>query len=182
MIKSWFYIRLQRFHIFHCFTKGPLVHTLLTYYGFWRRLPRKRNCAQFFWGHVIYRYIKSIHSENKASCKLLFKDTFSKGLILLLCNLAKNIVFIVCLFDGVKRHFSTILSWRSVLLVEETGGPGENHRPVASHWQTLSHNIVHFTLIEIRITLSVVICTDCIGSCKSGVYISNTAAGPRNKS
>jgi len=31
------------------------------------------------------------------------KDTFSKGLILLLCNLAKNIVFclFVCLFDGV---------------------------------------------------------------------------------
>ena len=25
------------------------------------------------------------------------------------------------------------MSWRSVLLVEETGGPGENHRPVASH-------------------------------------------------
>ena len=25
------------------------------------------------------------------------------------------------------------ISWRSVLLVEETGGPGENHRPVASH-------------------------------------------------
>ena len=27
-------------------------------------------------------------------------------------------------------------SWRSVLLVEETGLPGENHRPVASHWQS----------------------------------------------
>jgi hypothetical protein len=25
-------------------------------------------------------------------------------------------------------------------LVEETGVPGENHQPVASHWQTLSHN------------------------------------------
>jgi hypothetical protein len=24
-------------------------------------------------------------------------------------------------------------------LVEETGVPGENHWPVASHWQTLSH-------------------------------------------
>ena len=24
-------------------------------------------------------------------------------------------------------------SWRSVLLEEETGVPGENHRPVASH-------------------------------------------------
>jgi hypothetical protein len=33
-------------------------------------------------------------------------------------------------------------SWQSVLLMEETGVPGENHRPVASHSQTLSHNIV----------------------------------------
>jgi hypothetical protein len=30
-----------------------------------------------------------------------------------------------------KRHFQ---------LVEETGVPGENHRPVVSHWQPLSHN------------------------------------------
>ena len=29
-------------------------------------------------------------------------------------------------------------------LVEETGGPGENHR------QTLLHNVVHLALIEIR--------------------------------
>ena len=27
----------------------------------------------------------------------------------------------------------SVISWRSVLLVEETGLPGENHRPVASH-------------------------------------------------
>jgi len=27
----------------------------------------------------------------------------------------------------------SVIWWRSVLLVEETGGPGENHRPVASH-------------------------------------------------
>jgi len=27
-------------------------------------------------------------------------------------------------------------------LVEETGVPGENHRPVASHWPTSSHNVV----------------------------------------
>jgi hypothetical protein len=31
-------------------------------------------------------------------------------------------------------------------LVEEIG---ENQRPAASHWQTLSHNVVHLTLIEI---------------------------------
>jgi len=27
----------------------------------------------------------------------------------------------------------SVISWLSVLLVEETGVPGENHRPVASH-------------------------------------------------
>ena len=31
------------------------------------------------------------------------------------------------------------ISRQSVLLVEETGVTGENHRPAASHWQTLSH-------------------------------------------
>jgi hypothetical protein len=29
----------------------------------------------------------------------------------------------------------------SVLLVEETGLPGENHQPGASHLQILSHNV-----------------------------------------
>jgi hypothetical protein len=28
--------------------------------------------------------------------------------------------------------------WQSLLLVNGTGVPGENQRPVASHWQTLS--------------------------------------------
>ena len=39
----------------------------------------------------------------------------------------------------------SVISWRSVLLVEETGIPGENHRPVASHRKTLSHNVVSST-------------------------------------
>ena len=44
----------------------------------------------------------------------------------------------VCLFVSLmvlSATFNNIaaISWRSVLLVEETGGPGENHRPVASH-------------------------------------------------
>jgi len=34
-----------------------------------------------------------------------------------------------------------VISWWTVLLVEEIGVPGENHRPVESHWQTLSHNV-----------------------------------------
>jgi hypothetical protein len=44
-------------------------------------------------------------------------------------------------FNAPFNNISVIL-WRSVLLVEETG---ENHRPAASHWQTLSHNVVSST-------------------------------------
>ena len=38
----------------------------------------------------------------------------------------------------------SVISWGSVLLilVEETGVPEENCRPVTSHRQTLSHNVV----------------------------------------
>jgi hypothetical protein len=39
----------------------------------------------------------------------------------------------------------TFISWRLILLVEETGVPGEKHRPAASHWQTLSHSVVSST-------------------------------------
>jgi hypothetical protein len=45
------------------------------------------------------------------------------------------------LSDGVrvmafKATFNNIsvISWQSVLLVEEAGVPGENHRPWASNW------------------------------------------------
>ena len=36
------------------------------------------------------------------------------------------------MFDDSFNNIS-VISWQSVLLVEETGGPGENHQPVASH-------------------------------------------------
>ena len=39
----------------------------------------------------------------------------------------------------------SVISWKSVLLVEETGGPRENHRRVASHRQTSSYNVVSGT-------------------------------------
>ena len=32
----------------------------------------------------------------------------------------------------------SVISWRPVLVVEEVGVPGENHRPWASNWYTLS--------------------------------------------
>jgi hypothetical protein len=60
---------------------------------------------------------------------------------------------------------SSVISWRSVLLVEETRVPEENHRLAASHWQSLSHNVVSST--PRHLTTVVMIGTDCTGSCKS---------------
>jgi len=45
------------------------------------------------------------------------------------------------MFNATFNNIS-VISWRSVLLVGETGVPGENHRPAANHWQTWSHNVV----------------------------------------
>ena len=47
-------------------------------------------------------------------------------------------------FNATFNNIS-VVSWQLVLSVEETGIPGENHRPVASHRQTLSHNVVSST-------------------------------------
>jgi hypothetical protein len=48
------------------------------------------------------------------------------------------------MFNATFNNMS-VISWWFVLLVEETGIPKENHQPVESHWQTLSHNVVSST-------------------------------------
>ena len=52
-------------------------------------------------------------------------------------TMTKSVGFVclfVCLvvFNATFNNIS-VISWQSVLLMEETGGPGENHRPVACH-------------------------------------------------
>ena len=77
-------------------------------------------------------------------------------------------------------NYISIISWRSVLLVEETGVPGKNHWPVASHWQTLSHNVVwvHLDWAGFELITSVVIGTDGKGSCKSKYHTITTTTAP----
>jgi len=48
-------------------------------------------------------------------------------------------------FNATFNNIS-IIQWQSVLLVEETWVPGENHQPAASHWQYLSHKVVSSTV------------------------------------
>ena len=115
----------------------PLTKTIHYYLDKLRSIDQSINDMQHITEPYIYIYIY-INNFNTKCNKLCF-----------------------CLF------VISALSWQSVLLVEETGGPRENHWPVTSHWQTLSHNVVHLALIRFELTTSVVIGTDCIGSCKS---------------
>ena len=43
----------------------------------------------------------------------------------------------ILVFNAIFNNISAI-SWRPVLVVEEAGVPGENHRPWASNWSTVS--------------------------------------------
>jgi hypothetical protein len=75
----------------------------------------------------------------------------------------------VIMFNATFNNIS-VISWRSALLVEETGVPEKNHRP-ASHWKTLSHNVVSSTTL-------VVISTNCTYSCISNFHTITTTTSP----
>jgi hypothetical protein len=75
----------------------------------------------------------------------------------------------VMVFNATLNNIS-VISWPSVLLVEETGVPREKHWPAAGHWQTLSHNVVSSTpaCVGFELTTLVVICTDYIAGADPG--------------
>ena len=84
------------------------------------------------------------------------------------------------MFFYVAFNKISVISWRSVFLVEETGVPGENHRPVASDWQTLSQCCIEYTSpwTGLELTPSIVIGTDCICSCKPNSHTITTTTAP----
>jgi hypothetical protein len=83
-------------------------------------------------------------------------------------------LYIHCWLAGFNNI--SVISWQSVLSVEETRVPGENHPSITSHWQTLSHNVVLSTSpwTGFEPTTLVVIGTDCTGSCISNYHTITT--------
>ena len=82
----------------------------------------------------------------------------------------------VMVFKATFKNIS-VISWQSVLLVKEMGVPGENHRPVAVS-DNLYHimlYLVHLPWVGFKLTMLVVIGTDCIGSCKSNYHMAMIA-------
>jgi hypothetical protein len=73
---------------------------------------------------IIYMYYIFLNVFLSGHCKVLVR-------IMLIVILSKN-WFRFLMFNATFNNISIIL-WRSVLLVEETGGPRENHRPVTSY-------------------------------------------------
>jgi hypothetical protein len=61
---------------------------------------------------------------------------------------------------------SSVISWQSVLLVGEIGGPEENHWPAASNW------------VGFELTTSVTIGTYYIGSIKSNYHTITVTTAP----
>jgi hypothetical protein len=99
------------------------------------------------------RFYAIILIGQRRTCKrnVIIKDK-RRGFCLFVCLMVLNATF----------NNISVISWRSVLLVEETGGPGEDHRPVAYHWQK-NHIMLYISPWSIfELTTSVVIGTDCI--------------------
>ena len=84
------------------------------------------------------------------------------------------IIFVMWIFKAVQWEGGRVMVFNatestlfSVMFVEDTWVPGENQRPSASHWQTLSHKVVsstsrHEPWAGFKLTALVVIGTDCI--------------------
>ena len=119
-----------------------LISINLLTYIFW---------TDFYLFKVSKRTTKWLHDERsccgqqsrKSSCQMSNNNgtSINHDLILLNHDIYKSWLLYDFHCRGLGLWCLMPLSM-SVLLVKQTGVRWENHRPVASHWQTLSHNVV----------------------------------------
>ena len=86
-------------------------------------------------------------------------------------------IFSAMVFNATFNNIS-VISWWSVLLVEETGVPVKIPKASANQLHNIMLNREHLAMIGFELTTSVVIGTDCMGSCKNNYYTIKTTTGP----
>jgi hypothetical protein len=87
--------------------------------------------------YIVGKYNIHLHSVQKRSANITQSSLF--------CLFLKFVqLFIRFRFLASNATFNniSIISWRSALLVENSGVPGENYRPTVSQWQTLSYHVL----------------------------------------
>jgi hypothetical protein len=126
------------------------------------------------WNGILYK-----HTQYILLCYCTSKSYFTSYCIYVACDLQsqncdKAYIWLGLMVFNPTFNNISVISWRSVLLVEETNVPRENHGPAASHWQISSYNVVLSTPHLSGIWSHNVMCTDCIGSCKSNCHTITT--------
>ena len=83
------------------------------------KLQKLNTVNQYFNTSILEMALNTMNQPSLLSALCAFSDScFGLGRFIVYNAIFNNI---------------SVISWRSVLLVKETGLPGENHRPVASH-------------------------------------------------
>jgi hypothetical protein len=78
--------------------------------------------------HYLIKYFRKCFIQMGNGISNTFLIRFSPGTVL------GSSCLVYWLFFNATFNKISAISWRPVLVVEETGVPGENHRPWASNW------------------------------------------------
>jgi hypothetical protein len=119
-----------------------------------KHTPTTMKCIKTNWRNIIQKHNPCRHSNNSEKNKTNWANSITNhnperqantsdkttNCNSIIINHNPNRLWVM-VFNTTFTNIS-VKSWRSVFLVAETGEPGENHRPEASHWQTLWHNVV----------------------------------------
>ena len=129
-----------------------------------------RTCRELLFAVSIYLLLSNIYIMRclKVNDRILDITPYRMVLDIRVCLMMFNATF----------NNISVISWRSVLLVDEIRGPRENHWPVASHWQLYQIMLHTSPWSRFELTRSVVIGTYCIGSCKSNYHTIMATTAP----